>query len=742
MKSCFSDSQLKTMSSVKKSSARIIPCLLCCLYVLTDALMPKCKDDFDKCQCHSTYSNEDMDGDKSPKSCLKLHSKKFNWLDAEAACKKEFSYLLYNYTNSSLIEDFRRKGVELIWIGVRRISGFYVSLVEEKLYKESTKHWGKKWAEDEPVHNCVALHLSAGHLVTRPCTTELEFVCQNNGFPVYPVAETLACPEDWLMFYQLPVTRKKCIKPFKRSKAVDNSLETCSKFDSNVAEYEDYFAVYTYMSTLSITDFEIKENNTECVTEYIGSVLGRSLINNLNLTCSDALFICEKDTDNMSVTARILPEYSDSFSSANTSQSLLTCDVSVHGRNITGKESQLHFVWFQNGIPVPVDSHLHQLRFYADPTKVLSTPVIRQGAYRCGVTIEGLQDLYESKELNYFFSDVATYILTLEGDASDLGYIDFSRIGFRKFRNKTNETMTTFTAGLPEFFPAFEWDFQKAWLNGKNATVQLLLYSKRNDSKYSTSRNEKELYQALRKHFLERQPISGRSASFSLLLQSADLEITCPDGFKELDRNLCYHVFKETHTLREAKEICQNLSSYLMDLKSLNNKKVISELEFSSTYWFSERSGSGRTQRKNYNLIDDKTSNFNCFIIKRIKENLTYSFVDCNKKEKHSFVCFHQPLILLETQIFSKSWNKFAHQNSCYYVEKSGRTWKEASKSCQAFPVKSSLLHSIQYLEDYSLFKVLLHMLTPFLQGNGLFDLRSSKLYPNLKIQDILLKNV
>ncbi|GBN26586.1 Adhesion G-protein coupled receptor G4, partial [Araneus ventricosus] len=70
-------------------------------------------------------------------------------------------------------------------------------------------------------------------------------------------------------------------------------------------------------------------------------------------------------------------------------------------------------------------------------------------------------------------------------------------------------------------------------------------------------------------------------------------------------------------------------------------------------------------------------------------------------------------------QIFSKSWNKFAHQNSCYYVEKSGRTWKEASKSCQAFPVKSSLLQSIQYLEDYSLFKVLLHMLTPFLQGSS-----------------------
>ncbi|XP_055937332.1 uncharacterized protein LOC129966790 isoform X1 [Argiope bruennichi] len=778
------------MSSAKRSPSMIIPYLLCCLYVISDAVMPKCKDDFDKCQCHSSYTNDEIDGEKDPKNCLKLHSKTFTWFDAEAACKAEFSYLLYNYTNSSLIEDFRRKGVDLIWIGIRRISGFYVSIAEEKPYKESIKQWGKKWGEDEPFHDCVALHLSAGYLVTRPCATELEFVCQNNGFPVYPVVETLACPEDWFMFYQLPMASKKCIKPFKRSKAIDNSLETCSKYESNVAEDEVYYALYSNMSALGIADFEIDENNAECVTKLIGAVLGGSVIS--NLTCSDALFICEKDTGNVSATVRILPEYSDSLSSVNTSQGLLTCDVSIHGWNISGKENQLRFIWFQNGIPVPVDSHLHQLSFYADPTKVLSTPVIRQGTYRCGVMIEGLQDTYVSKDLNYFFSDVSTYILTLEGAASDLGYFDFSRIGFRKFRNKLNETMTTFTAGLPEFFPAFEWDYQKAWSNGNNATVQLLLYNKRNDSQYSTSRTEKELYQALRKHFLQRQPISGKSASFRLLLQSADvcfeevvpssktshngillwkdtvqtksavsepmclndwklvtrecrpsvtdgarwisfnyarctkyqpavkdLEITCPNGFKELDRNLCYRVFKENHTLKEAKEICQNRSSYLMDLKSLNNRRIISELEISSTYWFSEKTGSGRIEEKSYNLLDDKNSNFNCFMTKRIKETPTYSFVDCNYNEKHSFVCIHQPLILLETQIFSKSWKKFAHQNSCYYIENSERTWEDASKSCQAFPVKSRLLKSIQYLEEYLFFKVLLQMLTPFLQGSS-----------------------
>ncbi|KAF8763940.1 hypothetical protein HNY73_022067 [Argiope bruennichi] len=80
--------------------------------------------------------------------------------------------------------------------------------------RESDK-WGLKWAENEPLHECVTLNTISGTLVTRSCGTELPYVCHNNGFPIYPVAGSLACPKDWFFFYQNPLTEKNCVKPFK-----------------------------------------------------------------------------------------------------------------------------------------------------------------------------------------------------------------------------------------------------------------------------------------------------------------------------------------------------------------------------------------------------------------------------------------------------------------------------------------------------------------------------------------------
>ncbi|GBM80750.1 hypothetical protein AVEN_96416-1 [Araneus ventricosus] len=175
--------------------------------------MPECRNAFDKCQCHRTYKqyNNEMDDDqKTTKVCLKLYkSKKLNWKDADKKCKTEFSYLLFNYTENTAFVDFKKEGVNLVWIGIRKLSGFYTSLSNyPSLFKESDGERGMQWADDEPIYDCVALDISSGKLVTRSCSTQLAFVCQNNGFPIYPVSNKMKAGQEEMRVAQAGLEQK------------------------------------------------------------------------------------------------------------------------------------------------------------------------------------------------------------------------------------------------------------------------------------------------------------------------------------------------------------------------------------------------------------------------------------------------------------------------------------------------------------------------------------------------------
>ncbi|CAL1268774.1 unnamed protein product, partial [Larinioides sclopetarius] len=69
--------------------------------------------------------------------------------------------------------------------------------------------------------------------------------------------------------------------------------------------------------------------------------------------------------------------------------------------------------------------------------------------------------------------------------------------------------------------------------------------------------------------------------------------------------------------------------------------------------------------------------------------------------------------------IFSKPWYKYSQKRTSYYIEYSKKNWHEANESCNAFPVKSTLLQSIRNLEEYSEFKVLLRQAEQQLSGTS-----------------------
>ncbi|GBO05404.1 hypothetical protein AVEN_264005-1, partial [Araneus ventricosus] len=153
-----------------------------------------------------------------------------------------------------------------------------------------------QWEVDEPIHECVALNISSGHLVTQKCDTELEYVCQNFGFPVYPISKSLACPKEWLLFYQLPVGNLHCIKLFAgpaNGPGVLNETSTCLELGSRVANLQDFQDLYFNMSQLNISGYGLIDPGSDCETTRIESVFGDNMKE--NHTCLDKIFICERN---------------------------------------------------------------------------------------------------------------------------------------------------------------------------------------------------------------------------------------------------------------------------------------------------------------------------------------------------------------------------------------------------------------------------------------------------------------
>ncbi|GBO23453.1 hypothetical protein AVEN_260056-1, partial [Araneus ventricosus] len=264
------------------------------------------------------------------------------------------------------------------------------------IHRENGGNNSLGWAKGEPVHVCVALDIASGNLITLPCATELAFVCQNTGFPVYPVSGTLACPNSWLFYYHSPMTREKCIRPFSfhpETSFMDQS-EACSNIGGTVAVTADYTNSYNYFSRLNITGFRVTDGQP-CQPKYLEAVVGGSTA---KINCSHIVFICEHARRNFSPTVRILPEFSNSLSSAN--DSLLTCDVSFHGQNATAQDNQLHYIWLRNGIPTGNRGSLLQLNDIQESIRWFSVP----GQYLCGIMVEGFEDVYTSPHVMYSYS--------------------------------------------------------------------------------------------------------------------------------------------------------------------------------------------------------------------------------------------------------------------------------------------------------------------------------------------------
>ncbi|CAL1268778.1 unnamed protein product, partial [Larinioides sclopetarius] len=324
--------------------------------------MPDCRDKKDKCQCHPSYTEYKDDRYKQPRNCLKMGSKKRSWDAANYRCADELSVLADYKIPKSLFEDFRKRGVNLVWIGIKKRLEFYtVRAPMEYVFKAwNNSERAPDWEEGEPIHECVAMNISSGLLVTRDCDTELEYVCLNFGFPVYPVSKSLACPKKWLLFYQRQFGKLNCIRLFKTLGR--NTTAACLEQRSQVTDLQEFLDFYSYMSQLNISGYGLKDPKSSCDTKRIESIFGDHF--NENLTCIDDIFICERSRRRISLEPKILPDFSDAADRLLIGQKSLTCEVPLKGRNFREVKDQLHYVWYKEEVPITVDSRTLQLGSY------------------------------------------------------------------------------------------------------------------------------------------------------------------------------------------------------------------------------------------------------------------------------------------------------------------------------------------------------------------------------------------
>ncbi|GBM80830.1 hypothetical protein AVEN_33436-1 [Araneus ventricosus] len=155
--------------------------------------MPDCEGMQDKCQCHPSFTSYKINAIKHQRNCLKMFPEKKIWDVASKTCSNEFSALAYNRIPDSFFEDFRNRGVNLIWLGIRKRLGNYIveGNVEHVFNLWTSNYQGWKWEGKELSHDCFAFNISSGYMVTQNCNTELEYVCENFGFPVYPLSKNL-----------------------------------------------------------------------------------------------------------------------------------------------------------------------------------------------------------------------------------------------------------------------------------------------------------------------------------------------------------------------------------------------------------------------------------------------------------------------------------------------------------------------------------------------------------------------
>ncbi|KAF8788440.1 Adhesion G-protein coupled receptor G4 like protein [Argiope bruennichi] len=349
----------------------------------------------------------------------------------------------------------------------------------------------------------------------------------------------------------------------------------------------------------------------------------------------------------MSLKPKVLPDFLDSVESANIQPNYLTCEIPLESRNMSEIESQLHYVWYKDEIPISVDSPILQLDSYPDPVKQLSSSAIRQGTYRCVVTVEGMNDRFSSQDVNYFHS---------ERQAKR-----FSACEYTCFEKSAPSSSTSHNV-------TFLW---KTTQQTKSAVSEPMCLN-----------------------------------DWRLITRKCRPSVVWGATWGRFDASKCT---KYQHQVKEAEETCRNQSSLLADLKQLN--KGIKFLHFDPfKYWLSNRGNhtreqwsgnNGTIERRNRTLLCAYRAEFFSWFLPR----------KCSSTENHPFVCIYQPFLLLNTFTFSKPWYKYSHKRASYYVEHFEKNWHDANISCHSFPVKSTLVQDIRSLEGYSLFKVLLRQL-------------------------------
>ncbi|GBM61190.1 hypothetical protein AVEN_241576-1 [Araneus ventricosus] len=287
----------------------------------------------------------------------------------------------------------------------------------------------------------------------------------------------LACPKDWLFFYQLPVGAQLCIKAFSGPASgvgARNETATCLELGSQVADIQDFVNLYVYMSGLNISGIPSTDPKNFCQTKYIESVLGGHLKE--NVTCLDKIDICARDTREIALRPKVSPDFSDSVPSATIRQTLLTCEVPFKSRDFSEVEPQLHYTWYVDEIPIRDDSRVLNVSSYPETVRRFSF-AHRQGTYRCVVAVEGMTARFPSQYVNYFHSDVTTYIVYMQTDLKSVLNVDFSRPeSFDALMRLVDDSMADVIKGIFAVVREPEWDYQMSWKNEENVTVQLLFY--------------------------------------------------------------------------------------------------------------------------------------------------------------------------------------------------------------------------------------------------------------------------
>ncbi|GBM61214.1 hypothetical protein AVEN_241593-1 [Araneus ventricosus] len=517
-------------------------------------------------------------------------------------------------------------GLSLIWIGIRKRLGFYtVRAPVEYVFKiKNNSEQVLEWGNEEPVHDCVALNISSGHLVTQNCYTNLEYVCQNFGFPVYPVSKSLACPKEWLFFYQRQVGMLNCIQVFK-SQPGRNAAATCLELRSQVADLRDFRELYDHMKELNISGYGVKGNGSNCEIKRIESVLGDHLKE--NLTCFDEIFICERNTSRISLRPKVSPDFSDSVEGATVQQSFLTCEVPFKSRDFSEIEDQLHYVWYKDEIPISVDSPVLNLSSYPEPVKQMSSYAIRQGTYSCVVTVEGIVDRFSSQYVNYFYIGLATYIVYMQTDLKNVLNADFSQDqSFYTLMRLLNNSISNFIENIEWHVQKPKWDYQMSWKNEKNVTVQLLFYNYFDDESYRYF-DERPLEMDLKRKLLTNLSFNS---SISLEVNRADtcFEQTVPSSSTSLNVTFLWRRTMQT-------------KSAVSEPMCLNDWRLITRKCRPSVIW-----------------------------------GATWGRVDVSQCTKYQFP-------LKDLELFCPAGFRNVDPNLCYDIHSEQKTFEEAEEACK-----------------------------------------------------------